>query len=430
MTLNQKSNSRRDFFRKCTALLVVSGNEITGLNGKSFLFRDKITSSKRIEILEIELVFVSDQPGDRSFRPVPRDFIHSQFPPIPEVPETIPVEYSWKTETCALFKERSLNGFGAINDGIYAEGEHLLQIVATTPGAPDTQAGSPLYKCWYRISADAGKTFSPFRLIMQAGNSKDEPVKGVKIGRNGYTIPLTSAFIKSSNGEIMVPVHLHPWDSEKQTIYNPANAYLFGDSGVLIGKWINNKQDIRWEFGEWARIDHKLSTRGLFEPSIAELSPGRFAMIMRGSNYTNSNLPGYSWISYSTDYCRTWSAPKPFTYADGSNFYTPASCSTLFRSVHNGILYWVGNITGKNPNGNHPRHPLVIGRVDEKNFGLIKDTVVTIDQRHPEKENERVELSNYKIMEHSRSAEIVIALTRRVDGVWAHAPSWYRIKLA
>lgn len=419
-------NKRRSFIKSISSLVALFLGGLPIRSSGRVLFTKP---SGGIKILDKELAFVADTKG-KPARPVPSEFIFSQFPEIPEVPEAIPVRFPWDFETTATFPERGLNELGALNEGIYAEGANILQIIATTPGTPDTKAGSPSYKNWYRISNDNGKTFSKFRLIVLKGNAEDHPIDGVKIGRNGYTIPFTSVIFKSRQGEIVVPVHLHPWDNERNEIYNPADAYLFGDSGVLIGKWTGDFKDIEWQFGKWLRIDHQLSTRGLFEPSVAEVKVGeRFAMVMRGSNHTKPELPGYTWLSFSNDQCRTWSDPVPFTYSDGKKFYTPASCSTLIRSGKTGTLYWIGNLLPKNSNGNNPRNPLVIGRVDEENFGLIRKSVVEIDRCHPTAESVNVELSNYKIMEHSVLDQILIALTRREDGKWAKSPSWYRIQL-
>ena len=419
-------NKRRSFLKNIPALMTLSWAGFPLPSFRDLRFQNP---ENKIHILDRETVFLNS-PKQQAVRPVPDEFVFSQFSEIPEVPENISVDFEWKVETTATFPERSLNGFGALNEGIYADGKNILQIVATTPGEPDTKSGSPLYKNWYRVSNDYGTSFSEFRLITVQGNSPDTPIDGVKIGRNGYTIPFTSVIFKSRRGEIIVPIHLHPWDDEKKEIYNPADAYLFGDSGVLIGRWTPDFKDVIWDFGDWLRIDHRLSTRGLFEPSVAELTAdGRFAMVMRGSNHTRPELPGYTWLSFSDDQCRTWSNPVPFTYSNGEHFYTPASCSTLFRSGKTAHLYWIGNLLTANSNGNNPRNPLVIGRVDETNFGLIKDTVVEIDHRHQASESGNVELSNYKVMEHAGRDEIVIALTRREAGKWAHAPSWYRIKL-
>lgn len=418
------SNNRRSFVKKLPVLLSVPMVGCQFMKDKSLHGRNS-----SITILDKEIAFVNTS-ANAVYRPVPSEFIFTQYPRTPEIPEMMEVFYSDQEERCTVGIEQ-LNGLGAVNEGVYREGKNIIQIIASTPGTPDTGSGSPQYKNWYRISNDGGKTYSEFRLIILEGHTWEEPMKAVKIGRNGYTMPFTCPIVKASNGEILVPINLHPWDEVNQKIYNPADAFLFGDSGVLVGKWTKDKKDIIWNFGDWLRIDHHLSTRGLFEPSITELSPkGRFAMVLRGSNYKKPDLPGYTWLSFSDDYCRTWSTPKPFTFSNGENFFTPASCSTLLRSHKTGDLYWIGNLLEKNSYANHPRNPLVIGRVDEENFGVIKESVVTIDSRHVDHEGENVELSNFKILQHGHLDEIVVALSRRIKGKWAGKASWYRIKLS
>jgi hypothetical protein len=115
-------------------------------------------------------------------------------------------------------------------------------------------------------------------------------------------------------------------------------------------------------------------------------------MVTRCSNSGRPELPGYAWHSFSDDYCRTWSAPKPFTYNDGTNFFVPTAHSTLFKSRKTGRVYWIGNLNETNPNGSYPRFPLTIGEVDVEKFGLIKDTVMNMDTRHPEVEGPLVQL--------------------------------------
>lgn len=419
-------NNRRNFVKGVSALMVTSK---FGFNQFGIGRMSEAKLYNEVKIIDKELVFIGDI-NRSDYRPVPSEFIFSQYRETPVVPEEMELDTSWGVEKTTTGVIKPLTRFGAINEGVYSEDKHVFQIIASTPGTPDTGSGSPLYKNWYRISSDGGATFSDFRLIILDGYSRKEPMKSVKIGRNGYTMPFTCPIVKGSNGELLVPINLHPWDSENNKIYNPADAFLFGDSGVLIGNWTSDKKDIKWHFGDWLRIDHSLSTRGLFEPSITELSSvGKFAMVMRGSNFKRPEMPSYAWLSYSSDYCRTWSKPQPFTYSDGTKFYVPASCSTLFRSKHTDVLYWIGNVVEDNPYGNHPRNPLVIGRVDEKNFGLIRDSIVEIDHRHPEMESENVELSNFKIMQHAKEDEIVVAFVRRIDGKWASQPSWIRVKL-
>ena len=176
----------------------------------------------------------------------------------------------------------------------------------------------------------------------------------------------------------MVPVGLHPWDEEKKQIYLPVpGAFLFQDAGVLIGRWLPDGSDITWHFGDWLRVDHHLSTRGLSEPTIVETgTPGRFAMVSRCSNLANLSLPCYARVSFSNDYCRTWSAPEPFTYSNGKPFYVTTAQSALFKSRITGKTYWIGNLNTVNPQASHPRYPLVIGEVDLDHFGLIETSVI------------------------------------------------------
>ncbi len=421
-----RTAGRRHFLEKASLLAVGA------VIGKISFSPAASRASKRqpIHVTDKYITFV-EQASAHQKKEIPEGFIHTHHPSVPEVPRVQEVDFPWGKETFTNGSLGAIGQLGAVNEGIHIDGARILQIVASTPGTPDSGSGSPQYKNWYRISSDNGRSFSEFRLIVAEGLTKENPLPGVVIGRNGFTTPFTSPILKSAAGEIIVPVNLHPWDDQNQRIYNPADAFLFGDSGVLTGKWNHNSTDIIWSFGNWLRIDHNRSTRGLFEPSLAELRKTRtFAMVMRGSNYKRPELPSYAWVSFSSDQCRSWSTPEPFTYSDGIPFFVPASCSTLFRSRHTGTLYWVGNLIDKNPDGNHPRNPLVIGQVDEDHFGLIRSTVVEIDRYRPESEESSVELSNFKILEHKSLNEIVVALTRRIKSKWAKDLSWYRIVLS
>lgn len=423
-----KKNSRRQFLNSLPFLAMVAHSDRMALKKPVPASYSRRALSK-IRLRESYLVFVGKE-SDQPKKQIPEGFLHTHYPPLSAIPSTKEVDFPWKKETFTNGALGAVDQLGAINEGVYVEGNNIIQIIASTPGTPDTGAGSPQYKNWYRISTDQGKSFSELKLIVVGGHTKGNPVPQVLLGRNGFTTPFTSPIFKNKKGEILVPVNLHPWDDQKGKIYNPADAFLFGDSGVLIAKWNHSMTDVTWEFGKWLRIDHNRSTRGLFEPSLAELNDGKsFAMVCRGSNFKRPELPSYAWTSFSDDQCRTWTSPQPFTYSDGTPFYVPASCSTLFRARHTGTLYWIGNLSKRNPDGNHPRNPLVIGQVDEKQFGLIKSTVLEIDQYHPESEVSTVELSNFKVLEHNTRNEIVVVLTRRVKSEWAKDYSWYHIDL-
>lgn len=374
------------------------------------------------EIIDKEVVFI-DQTSN--FRSIPSDANFRTGSNIPSLPGTIEVPFPWEEEKLIS------NNRGYITGNVFVDPDRhfILQLMLSTPGTPDTSSGSPQYKTWYRVSSDGGLTFSEPALVVIEGNTLENPIESVEIGRNGYNVNFTTPIIKSSTGKIIVPVNLHPWDEEKQKIYNPADAYIFQDAGALIGEWDDQSKDITWRFGEWLRIDHDVSTRGLSEPSIVESPDGRFVMISRGSNFKQPDLPAHAWAAFSEDGCMTWSVPKPFGYSDGTNFHVPASCSTIFRSKINGRLYWIGNLVENNPDGSFPRFPIVIGEVNEEPFGIKKDTVLQLDTRHPENEGEKMQLSNFNILEHSHNGEIIISLSRREGSNAAKAPSWYRVKL-
>lgn len=382
--------------------------------------------SSALEVIDKEVWFV-DHLANKEYRNMSADPSFRYFSGFPAIKSVQNVPFSWKKEN--FFGE---NG-GYLTDNVYLEPGKpwVLQLAISTPGQSDDSMGSPQYKTWYRISDNGGKTFSELKQVIIEGYTRMNPITNVQIGRNGFNVDFTRPIVRATNGEIMIPVGLHPWDEVNGKIYRPVNdAGLFQDAGVLIANWLPNGKDVKWKFGEWLRIDYNKSTRGLSESTIVETNqPGRFAMVARCSNSGRPELPGYAWVSFSNDYCRTWSALRPFTYADGGNFFVPASHSTLFKSRKNGRVYWIGNLNETNPSGSHPRYPLTIGEIDLENFGLIRETVINTDTRHPEIEGPLIQLSNFKIMENPDANEILLVCTRIEGTKNASHPSWYRIKL-
>jgi len=382
--------------------------------------------SGALKVIDKEVWF-ADHLANKEYRTMPADPSFQYFSGFPAIKSVQDVPFPWK-------KENFFSGNGGyLTDNVYLEPGKpwVLQLAISTPGQSDNSTGSPQYKTWYRISVNNGKTFSELRQVIIEGYTSMNPIANVQIGRNGFNVDFTRPIVRATNGEIMVPVGLHPWDEVNGKIYRPVNdAGLFQDAGVLIANWLQNGEDVIWKFGEWLRIDYSKSTRGLSEPTIVETNqPGKFAMLARCSNSGRPELPGYAWVSFSNDYCRSWSVLKPFTYTDGGNFFVPTSHSTLFKSGKTGRVYWIGNLNETNPSGSHPRYPLAIGEVDLENFGLIRETVINIDTRHPETEGPLVQLSNFKIMENKDTNEILLVCTRIEGTKNANHPSWYRIKL-
>jgi len=293
----------------------------------------------------------------------------------------------------------------------------------------DVLSGLLRRKIFYQISIDGGKTFSEKTQIVESGEEYDEIhyMKDVWYGKNSASIG--NIPIKLSQDEILLPLYYFPLDKDGK-LYNPIGAYTFTNVMFLHGFWKNGYSRIEWVSSEPITIDPHRSTRGLSEPAVARLNNGDLIAIMRGSNDKMPMLPGYKWVSISDNDGWTWSSPKPLTYDTGEKIYSPASYSTLIRHS-NGKLYWIGNITDKNPRGNSPRYPLIIGEVDEDKIALKKKSITVIDTRKGN-ESEHLQLSNFSVYEDRETKDIVVTLSRlfpkRLDD-WTAPCMMYRIKV-
>lgn len=315
----------------------------------------------------------------------------------------------------------------------------IVHLVETTRGVDDTDTGAQDYKVWYRVSRDLGKSYTELKPLVQKGEKYNylHPIEGVYVGKNGFVFG--GRILSASNGEILVPTYRWPLDAEGKPL-NPHGAYTYMESGVLIGRWREDGAEIDWECGEFVRPEANESTRGSDECAIAELStPGHFIMVARGSNQNRTDFPGRKWYAESKDFCRTWTKPVPWKFNDGEDFYSPAALSSLIRSRKNGKLYWIGNISSENPDGNYPRFPLVIGEVDEESHLLKKETMLTIDTRNSEHDSTKMQLSNFRTAEDLQTGRLLVSLTRMDDEklpatndpkTWYQGPvNWYLIEL-
>jgi hypothetical protein len=260
----------------------------------------------------------------------------------------------------------------------------------------------------YALSRDGGRTFYHEAPIVQHGKeySEEHPLAGVWIGRNTAMLGDTTCTpIRINTGEILVPVQVTPIGPDGK-YYNPGGGYTYTDAAVLIGHW-NNGGMLDWQLSDFVKADPARSTRGMIEPTLAEMPDGKILMVMRGSNDNKPHLPGYRWYSVSADHGRTWSAPKPWTYSNGEQFYSPSSCSQLLQHS-NGRLYWIGNIAPTNPRGNWPRYPLVAGEVDRGSMLLIKDSVCILDDVAPGDNAETLSFSNFYAREDRVTHQIVV----------------------
>lgn len=272
----------------------------------------------------------------------------------------------------------------------------------------------------YTVSEDGGRSRIVDEPVVHSGTeySADHPLPGVFRGRNCAMIgDYTAVPLTLNDGTIIVPIQLSPLGRDG-TYENFGGGLTYSHAGVLRALWREDKR-LDWELSTLVKVDPMKSTRGMIEPTIAQLPDGRMMMVMRGSNVKHSTAAtaaptmfGGKWIAWSQDNGRTWwEEAKPWTYTTGERFYSPSSCSQLLKHS-SGRIFWIGNISDKNPIGNAPRYPLVIAELDVKSGLLRKDTVGVIDDRGAG-ESEHLSLSNFHAREDRETGAIVVNMSRQ-----------------
>jgi hypothetical protein len=264
----------------------------------------------------------------------------------------------------------------------------------------------------YSASRDGGETWFVDEQIIHRGPafSATRPLPGVEIGKTCYMVGDTASVpLFLDDGTLLLPIILTPAGPDGQYV-NPGGGYTYTDAAVLRGRWTVDQSRLEWELSARVTGDPARSTRGMDEPTLAELADGRLLMVLRGSNDRKPALPGYRWVAFSRDRGRNWTAPVPWTYADGSAFFSPASCSQLLTHS-SGRIFWLGNLTPANPTGNRPRYPFVVGEVDRVSGLLIERSLRVVDDRRPG-DGPDLSLSNFSAREDRNTGEIVLHLTR------------------
>jgi len=273
---------------------------------------------------------------------------------------------------------------------------------------------------FYRVSDDDGRNREEMRQLKYED--------GPSFNENEWGDP---EYLRSNNmyggynvipvgGEIVYPasraVPCDKGEDEKLTAHIPALNRKGHVAGVFcfIGRWDPKLDDYTWRTTEPLSVPRHISTRGLFEPAIAELTNGDLLLDMRGSNWLMDPelTPGRRWISVSHDRGNTWSEVTDLRYDTGEQIYAPSSHSRMIRSSKTGKLYWVGNISDTPPVANSPRYPLCIAEVDETLPALKRETLTIIDDRDPEHDSEHLQLSNFSLLENRETFELELYLTR------------------
>jgi len=329
----------------------------------------------------------------------------------------------WEQLTCNFTTSRGVRRQILRPGLVDVDRDRLIDVIIEGVLPNDTPLdGMQHYFLRYRVSVDGGRSAVVDRQIVQRGNySPDHPFYGVWVGKNAISDPQRP--IRTRAGRILVPVEITPVGPDGEYC-NPGGGYTYQDAAVLIGSWTDGVT-IDWELSERVVSDPDLTSRGFFEGTIAELLDGRILMILRGSNQRRPDRPGYKWYAVSADGGYHWSRPEPWTYDDGSHFYSPSSMSQLIQHS-NGRLYWIGNIVQENPSGNSPRYPLQAGLVDSTQLTLFRDSVEVIDDRGRD-DDPTLQLSNFYVDEDRENGDILIHLSRFNVTEWSGDALLYRV---
>ncbi|MBI2194896.1 MAG: exo-alpha-sialidase [Planctomycetes bacterium] len=180
-------------------------------------------------------------------------------------------------------------------------------------------------------------------------------------------------------------------------------------AACFLGRWDGRRKTYDWEMSNRVWMPLSVSARGMQEGYPVELSDGRVLCVFRGSNTTVT--PGRKWYSLSNDGGRTLSEIAELKYDDGTRFFSPSSFHGFIRHSVNGRLYWLANICQEPPEGNMPRHPLVIAEVDESIPAIKRKTVTIVDDRQSG-EGKRVSLSNWSVFENRETHDFELYMSR------------------
>ena len=298
--------------------------------------------------------------------------------------------------------------------GGYVDPQTGRYITVWTEGVLPTDhplEGMQQWKLHYFVSEDGGKTHLVNEQIVHEGPEYNgtHHLPGVTVGKNCVMIgDLGQRPLTRSDGLILMPVQSSPVGPNGR-YHNPGAGFTYTDCLLLMGRWQPDGR-LAWTTSDRIVGDPDRTTRGLIEPTLAELADGSILMVMRGSNDARPKLPGHKWAVRSGDGGHTWTAPAPWTYDDGEAFYSPSACSQLISHA-SGRLFWMGNICAHNPRGNNPRYPIVLAEVDRYTGRLLRRSVTPVDNRQPG-ESERLTLSNFYVREERQTGHLLLHLPR------------------
>lgn len=339
------------------------------------------------------------------------------FAPEPDFDSGLP--HGYRREAFPLFVDHSTG--------------RIVRIVPAmdTPGLDPNLIEPPIaletYYLRYRVSLDGGRTYLFDEQIIQKGHTRENPFDGVYYGKNGIFMgDVGSQLLRTRAGEIIVPAQVCKLGPDGK-LWSPGGGFTYTDAVMIIGRWTDDNR-LEWEIGEPIEGDPARSTRGMIEPTLAEMPDGRLLCVMRGSNGGSKDpeftIPSYRWRSMSEDGGHTWRPPEPWVYDDGTPFYSPSSMSQLLTHS-TGRVFWLGNIHTSNCRGNSPRYPLLIGEVHPNTLRLVKGTLLVIDTKRPDEPD--INLSHWWAFEDRKTQDIVVVGARHAKGYTSATPWLWRV---
>ena len=267
----------------------------------------------------------------------------------------------------------------------------------------------------YRLSRDNGMTWSEHIPLIQSGtDSAGQPfnethwMEGAVYGRNmsttigGKAIKLVGE--GPNQGKMLLPFQIQQVDENGELLMPVWGGYMA--SGCLIGSWNEDFTDLTWDCSNQVNVPHTESSRGVFEPSVAEFPDGRIVMVMRGSNSGLQGVQGVKFVSISDDQGRTFSDPTPLLFDDGSVMLSSSSLSLMIRAS-DGRVYYCGVITDQEPKGNWPRYPVCLAEIDPASATVKKDSVIVVVDRHGD-DTDKAQYVNHWIYEDPRRNGFVV----------------------
>jgi hypothetical protein len=418
---DMKINNRKQFTIKIIGTLSAAAiASLTYCNGAMAKepSAPKITSYKITQDKApfYDAVYIAAKKTYRAQNMVSQDGLHWKSDPVKKASNEVLPKNFRRSPVSFLYdpsNQRYLEILNALDDETIDRGVHE---------PPKAQNG---YYLRYKVSTDLGKSWLFDKRIIQEGKyTSENPLPEVIIGRNAFYMGDRGCKpIITQKGTILLPTQatlLGPGT----TLRNPGDGWTYTDVRVIRGKW-QKDGSISWVDSARVEADPKQTTRGVIEPTLAQLKDGRILMVMRGSNELKSSLSnkstkeyslsGYRWYCYSGDDGKTWSKPEPWKYDDSTPFFSPSSMSVLIQHS-SGRVFWVGNITPTNPRGNLPRYPLVFGEVSQKNMMLIHDSVITVDtKKECDADKGRIDISHISVIEDPISHEIILSYPRNYN---------------